>query len=106
MREIERMSQALCYEHRTQEYYYKDVGNDPKRTEMNMKNQYTVKVHLSEELLRKLLYVSEKENRTPNNQFLFMLRNNLQYFERTKGKITQVDLKGVDITPYSEDDGE
>ena len=36
-----------------------------------MKNQYTVKVNLSEELLRKLLYVSEKEKRTPNNQFIF-----------------------------------
>ena len=43
-----------------------------------MKNQYTVKVNLSEEMLRKLLYVSEKEKRTPNNQFLFMLRNNIQ----------------------------
>ena len=71
-----------------------------------MKNQYTVKVTLSEELLRKLLYVSEKEKRTPNNQFLFMLRNNIQYFERTKGRISPADLKGVDITPYIDDGGE
>ena len=72
-----------------------------------MKNQYTVTVNLSEELLRKLLYVSEKENRTPNNQFLFMLRNNIQYFERTKGRISPAELKNVDITPYlNRDDGE
>ena len=71
-----------------------------------MKNQYTVKVTLSEELLRKLLYVSEKENRTPNNQFTFMLRNNVQYFERTKGRITPADLKSVDITPYLDTEGE
>lgn len=69
-----------------------------------MKNQYTIKVNLSEEMLRKLLYVSEKENRTPNNQFLFMLRNNIQYFERTKGRISPADLKAVDITPYEESD--
>lgn len=69
-----------------------------------MKNQYTVKVNLSEELLRKLLFVSEKENRTPNNQFLFMLRNNIQYFERTKGRITPADMKSVDISAYSEDE--
>ena len=69
-----------------------------------MKNQYTVKVNLSEEMLRKLLFVSEKENRTPNNQFLFMLRNNIQYFERTKGKITPADLKGVDISAYEDEE--
>ena len=71
-----------------------------------MKNQYTVKVTLSEDLLRKLLYVSEKENRTPNNQFTFMLRNNVQYFEKTKGRISPTDLKSVDITPYLDGDGE
>lgn len=71
-----------------------------------MKNQYTVKVTLSEDLLRKLLYVSEKENRTPNNQFTFMLRNNVQYFEKTKGRISPADLKSVDITPYLDGDGE
>lgn len=71
-----------------------------------MKNQYTVKVNLSEDLLRKLLYISEKEKRTPNNQFTFMLRNNIQYFEKTKGRITPNDLKAVDITPYLEEDGE
>lgn len=67
-----------------------------------MKNQYTIKVNLSEEMLRKLLYVSEKENRTPNNQFLFMLRNNIQYFERTKGRISTSDLKNIDISAYEE----
>lgn len=71
-----------------------------------MKNQYTVKVNLSEELLRKLLYVSEKENRSPNNQFLFMLRNNIQYFEKTKGRISHADLKNTDISPYLENGSE
>ena len=65
-----------------------------------MKSHYTVPVRLSDELVRKLIYISAAEGRTPNNQFTFMLRNNIQYFERTKGKITQAELAKIDITPY------
>ena len=65
-----------------------------------MKQNYTVTVRLSEDLLRKLLYVSAAEGRTPNNQFTFMLRNNIQYFERTKGKIPASELAKIDVTPY------
>lgn len=65
-----------------------------------MKQTYTVPVRLSEDLLRKLIYVSEAEGRTPNNQFTFMLRNNIQYFERAKNKIPASELAKIDITPY------
>ena len=65
-----------------------------------MKPNYTVPVRLSDELIRKLIYVSEAEGRTPNNQFTFMLRNNIQYFERTKGKIPASELAKIDVTPY------
>lgn len=68
-----------------------------------MKNQPQIKVRLSEELLRKLLYISNAEGRTPNNQFIFMLRNNIQYFERTKGKIDNAKLSEIDISPYVEE---
>ena len=64
------------------------------------KQTYTVPVRLSEDLLRRLIYVSAAEGRTPNNQFTFMLRNNIQYFERTKGKISPAELAKIDITPY------
>lgn len=67
-----------------------------------MKQNYTVPVRLSEELVRKLIYISAAEGRTPNNQFAFMLRNNIQYFERTKGKIPQSELAKIDLTPYLE----
>ncbi len=67
-----------------------------------MKQNYTVPVRLSEELIRKLIYISAAEGRTPNNQFTFMLRNNIQYFERTKGKIPQSELAKIDLTPYLE----
>ena len=65
-----------------------------------MKQSYTVPVRLSEDLLRKLIYVSEAEGRTPNNQFTFMLRNNIQYFERAKSKIPASELSKIDISPY------
>lgn len=52
--------------------------------------------------MRKLLYISECEGRTPNNQFLFMLRNNIQYFERTKGKFDPKKLSEIDISEYTE----
>lgn len=69
-----------------------------------MKNQYEIKVRLSEELMRKLLYVSEAEGRTPNNQFVFMLRNNIQYFERAKGKIDTKKLSSLDLSEYEQKD--
>ena len=69
-----------------------------------MKNQYEIKVKLSEELMKKLLYVSEAEGRTPSNQFVFMLRNNIQYFERTKGKIDNSKLAKIDVSDYAENE--
>ena len=70
---------------------------------MAQKNNYTGPVRLSEELLQKLLYISKAEGRTPNNQFTFMLRNNIQYFERVKGKISPDKLKEFDLTEYVND---
>ena len=69
-----------------------------------MKNQNEIKVRLSDELMKKLIYISEAEGRTPNNQFVFMLRNNIQYFERTKGRIDASKLAAIDISEYAEKD--
>ncbi len=67
-----------------------------------MKNNTHIDIKLSEDLLRKLLYISEAENRTPNAQFAFMLRNNIAYFEKTKGRISQSELSKIDISDYLE----
>lgn len=69
-----------------------------------MKNQYHLDLKLSEDLLRKLLYVSEAEHRTPSAQFAFMLRNNIAYFEKTKGRIPDAALKAIDISAYREEE--
>lgn len=65
-----------------------------------MKQTYTVPVRLSEDLLRKLIYVSEAEGRTPQAQFTLMLRNTIQYHERAKSKIPASELAKIDITTY------
>ena len=65
-----------------------------------MKYEYEFKLKLNEEMLRKFLFISEKEGRTPNNQFLFMLRNNVSYYEKTKGKIKPAELQSIDISEY------
>ena len=65
-----------------------------------MKQTYTVPVRLSEDLLRKLIYVSEAEGRNPQSQFTLMLRNTIQYYERAKSKIPASELAKIDVTPY------
>ena len=68
-----------------------------------MKNGYNVNIKLSEDLLRKLLYISEAEGRNPSSQFTFMLRNNIAYFERTKGRISADALRKIDISGYCDE---
>ena len=71
-----------------------------------MKKHPEITVRMSEDLVLKLLYISEAEGRTVNNQFLFMLRNNIQYFERTKGKFNTQKLASIDISEYLSADEE
>ena len=67
-----------------------------------MKQNYTVPVKLNEEMIRKLLYIAQAEGRSPSAHFLFMLRNNIAYFERTKGKIPQDALRNLSLDEYIE----
>ena len=62
-------------------------------------------LRIPEELLRKLIYVSEAEGRTPNNHILMLLRNNVQYFERAKGRIHPADLQRIDLSAYEKEEG-
>ena len=65
-----------------------------------MKQQATLTLHMPEELLRQVLLLCEAERRTPNNQFLFMLRNSIAYYERTKGRMPKEKLNSYDVSPY------
>jgi len=62
-----------------------------------MKESCHFDLRLSEDLLRKLVVISEAEGRTPNNTMLLMLRNYISYFERTKGKLDPAKLRAVDL---------
>ena len=64
------------------------------------KNQPEVTLRIPEDLLRKLLYVSQAEGRSPNNHILMLLRNNVQYFERAKGRMDPAKLRDLDISEY------
>ena len=69
-----------------------------------MKNNIEIDLKVSEELLRKFLFICEKENRNPNAQFAFMVRNNVSYYEKTKGRIPDSELKKIDISQYDQND--
>lgn len=69
---------------------------------MAQKNQKEFTLHMSEDMLRKFILISEKEGRSPNNQFLFMLRNNIAYYEKTKGRISPAELAKIDLALYEE----
>lgn len=62
-----------------------------------MKESCHFDLRLSEDLLRKLVVISEAEGRTPNNTMLLMLRNYIAYFERAKGKLDPAKLRAVDL---------
>lgn len=62
-----------------------------------MKESCHFDLRLSEDLLRRLIVISEAEGRTPNNTLLLMLRNYISYFERAKGKLDPARLRAVDL---------
>ena len=68
-----------------------------------MKQNCNIDMRISEDLLRKFLYVSAAENRSPAAQFAFMVRNNVAYYEKTKGKIPDKELKNIDVSEYVND---
>ncbi len=65
-----------------------------------MKKTYILPVRLPEELARQLAVMSAAEGRTPEAQFLLMLRNNVAYFQRSRGKFDQSKLKEADMSPF------
>lgn len=68
-----------------------------------MKNQPELNLRIPEDLLRKLLYVANAEGRSPNNHILMLLRNNVQYFERAKGRMDPAALRAIDISEYEKE---
>ncbi len=70
------------------------------------KRQPVVKVRLQEELLRKLIVMSEAEGRTLNNQISMLARNAVAYHERAKGKLDTKAVAAVDLSEFFEEETE
>lgn len=54
---------------------------------MAQKNKVTFSVRIDEELYKKMLAVAEAEGRDVNNHLLHLIRTNVAYHERIRGKI-------------------
>ena len=65
-----------------------------------MKKNYVFKFKLSEEMAKKLSYVSKSEGMTVQNMLSQLLRQKVQYFERVKGSVSKKELDTSDITVY------
>mgnify|MGYP002522188049 FL=1 len=65
-----------------------------------MKQTYVLPVRLPEELARQLAVMSAAEGRTPEAQFLLMLRNNIAYFQRSRGKFDPAKIREADLSPF------
>ena len=71
-----------------------------------MKNQPELNLRIPEDVMRKLLYICDAEGRSPNNHILMLLRNNIQYFERAKGRMDANALRAIDLSEYEKKDAE
>ena len=62
-----------------------------------MKNDKEFTLKLSDDLLRRLIYIADAEHRTPNNHIIYLLRQNIAYYERVHGKIPSDALAKIEI---------
>ncbi len=62
-----------------------------------MKNDREFTVKLSDDLMRKLYYIADAEHRSPNNHIIYLLRQNIAYYERVHGKIPQDALSKIEL---------
>jgi len=68
-----------------------------------MKKNQILKVKLSEEMARKLSYVSEKERLTVQNEIIALIRQKISYFERVKGNITREQIANASLEQFEEE---
>lgn len=71
---------------------------------MANKKQPVIKVRLQEDLLRRLLLLSELEGRSLNNQLTMLARNAVAYHERARGKLDTKKLASLDLSEYYEEE--
>ena len=69
-----------------------------------MKKNEILKVRLSDEMARKLSYISEKERLTVQNEIIALIRQKISYFESVKGNITKEQMNGVSMEQFESEE--
>ena len=69
-----------------------------------MKKNEILKVRLSDEMARKLSYISEKERITVQNEIIALIRQKISYFERVKGNITKEQMNGASMEQFESEE--
>ncbi|MBQ8738325.1 MAG: hypothetical protein IJZ04_10330 [Clostridia bacterium] len=67
-----------------------------------MKKTFTIKVKLNEQDAKKLAIVAKGENMSVEKLLVFLARQKISYFERTKGNIKDLSLASLDEFEISE----
>ena len=73
---------------------------------MANKKQPTARLRMQEDLLRRLILLSELEGRSLNNQLTMLARNAVAYHERAKGKLDTKKLAALDLSEYYQADSD
>lgn len=71
---------------------------------MANKKQPVVKLRMQEDLLRRLIVMSELEGRSLSNQLAMLARNAVAYHERAKGKLDTKAVAAVDLSEFFDEE--
>ncbi|MBQ7075424.1 MAG: hypothetical protein IJM94_01345 [Clostridia bacterium] len=63
-----------------------------------MSNQKHLSIRCDSDILNKFYYVSKYNGRSGSGQILYMIRSVVEQFEKDNGKITNEDLKELNLT--------
>ena len=66
-----------------------------------MKKNLTFELKLSDDVAKKLAYVSKNEGVSIQNMLSALVRQKIQYFERVKGNIKQLSLQEIDLNEFT-----
>ena len=67
-----------------------------------MKKTFDIKIRFNEQDAKKLAYVAKKEGMTTEKLLVFLARQKISYFERTKGNIKDLSEVNLDEFEISE----
>lgn len=64
---------------------------------IKVKKDKLLKIHMNEDMAKKLSFICKSEGISVQNQILALVRQKISYFERVKGRITASDIPTDDF---------